>query len=237
MTAYNPSSIFIWLPAVKAAGVPTPRTEMVYLGWKPMMGLLDGDPLPSRDIDRLVAAATRIGYPLFLRTDLVSGKHDWAETCFVERERVLLQHVVSVIDYNGMLDMMGPPFVGLALREYIPLDSTFAAFNGMPVARERRYFAEEGKALCRHGYWIEDAIGTYGAPHRPMLPPDWRQRLAALNEEGEEVEQLTAWASAVSEHLEGAWSVDFAQAADGRWLLIDMALAAESWHPECGAKA
>jgi len=29
----------------------------------------------------------------------------------------------------------------------------------------------------------------------------------------------------------GSWSVDFALDANGKWWLIDMALAADSWHP------
>lgn len=232
--ATDPNSMFIWLPVVEAAGIPSPRTEMVDVGPGPLTGILDGNPLPHPE--PIIQAAERIGYPLFLRTDLASGKHSWRETCFVTQPERLLNHVYAVVEFNEMAGVIGLNYTGLALREYVELDSPFKAFQEMPVARERRYFAEEGKVLCHHPYWIEDAIAAYGA-HRPMLPPDWRQRLADLNHEGDEVGQLTEWAEAVSasRELEGVWSIDFAHTRDGRWLLIDMALGAMSWHPACEA--
>ena len=229
--ATDPNSMYAWLPAVAKAGVPSPRTEMVYCGLQPMVELMDHKPLPNTD--EIIAAGERVGYPVFLRTDLASGKHGWDDTCFVPRPDLLLRHAFAVIEFNQVVNIIGLDCVALAFREYVELESSFKAFCGMPVARERRYFAEAGKVLCHHPYWIEDAIGNYGAPHQPMLPPDWRQRLASLNREGPEITLLSQWAARVSSELDGAWSIDFAHAKNGRWLLIDMALAAESWHPEC----
>lgn len=43
------NSMYVWLPAVEKAGVPSPKTEMVYLGWQPMIDLMDHKPLPKHD--------------------------------------------------------------------------------------------------------------------------------------------------------------------------------------------
>lgn len=225
--------MYAWLPAVEKAGVPSPGTEMVYLGWRPMMDLMDYKPLPKRD--GIEAAGQRIGYPLFLRTDLASGKHNWRESCYVPSPDDLWRHIYSVIEFNFMADIRGLGPVGLAFREFIPLDSAFTAFQGMPVARERRYFAENGIVQCHHPYWIAGAIAEYRS-HNPPLPEDWRERLTWLNHESTpEIERLSSMAKAVSLYLDGAWSIDFARTQKGKWYLIDMALAEESWHPECAA--
>ena len=232
--ATDPNSMYVWLPVVKNLRLPHPRTEMVYCGWRKMSEMIDGKRLSNEQ--EILSAAARIGYPLFLRSDLASGKHNWDDTCFVSGPDVLLHHVHAVIEFNLTVGIVGLDCVGLALREYIELDSSFRAFQGMPVARERRYFAGQGNVRCHHPYWIEDAIANYGTAHKPMLPPDWRQRLVALNEEGAEVKQLSKWAASVSQQLEGEWSIDFAHTKDKGWLLIDMALGAESWHPDCQFK-
>jgi hypothetical protein len=105
------------------------------------------------------------------------------------------------------------------------LNSGFKAFEGMPVSKERRYFVRDGKVVCKHPYWPEDAI--YG--HK--LPPDWKLLLAAMNlETGEEREQLNAYAVKFASVNPGFWSVDFAQDARGNWWLIDAARGEVSWH-------
>ena len=43
---------------------------------------------------------------------------------------------------------------------------------------------------------------------------------------------LTAYAELVGSLMEGYWSVDFAQGADGQWYLIDMAEGDLSWQPK-----
>jgi hypothetical protein len=115
------------------------------------------------------------------------------------------------------------------LRKYIPMQSSYKAFRGMPVNPERRYFVQDGKVVCHHAYWIEDAITAYGDT---KLPKNWKELSAAMNKETDcEIAQLTTYAEAVSAAVEGHWSVDFCKGADGLWYLIDMAQAKSSWHP------
>jgi hypothetical protein len=227
----NPNSLLHWLPAVQEARVPTPRTECVEVGltnfarWQ-----YNEAPLPKPE--RFTQAAERIGYPLFLRTDLASAKHHWLDSCYVEGPDNLMRHIWEVVEFNFMVNIVGLPCEALVFREYVPLESSFRAFKGMPVARERRYFVRDGAVECHHPYWIEDAIAKHGV-HEPMLPPDWKAKLRRLNTQTvAEVEHLTPLAQRVGELLRGAWSVDFARTAAGEWLLIDMAIAEESYHEE-----
>lgn len=227
----DPNSMFIWLPKVQEAGIPSPRTVMVDYPREVIAPVFDGEPTPDleRYMATLVEAASAFSFPLFLRTDLASGKHTWTETCYVPSLDVLPQHAIAVAEQNELAGFFGLDYAGFAVREFLELDATFEAFKGMPVAAERRYFAEEGQIRCHHAYWFEGAIESSWREK----PADWKERLAILNDEASDPPELTKWASQVTRLLPGAWSVDFARLRDRRhWVLIDMALADASWHPE-----
>lgn len=250
----SPSSMMHWWPLTKDLGIPVPKTVMVPIEPPEDSGVLlatcvthfPADVEPdnpdckskfSEYIERFEAAAAEIGFPLFVRTDQISGKHGWVDTCYVPSEADLRRHLGTLIDDHGAaLWMDGPEgnVAGMAFREFLELDAPFKAFNGMPVARERRYFVEGGEVACHHPYWedvsnIEEGLGWRGAD----APANWRELHAELNAEpADEVELLTAHAERVSRAIEGAWSVDFAFSKAGVWYLIDMAEADRSWHSE-----
>ena len=204
------------------SGVPYPKTAVVKVNWRSLAGLLDGTPLPPRKQAAIERQAEAIGYPLFMRTDMVSGKHSWEMSCFVPSPDVLKGHIGAVVDETFFCGLEPRAIV---LRAFLELDSSFTAFWGkMPVSRERRYFVADGSVTCHHAYWPEDAI-KYPSVRL------WRQRLRLLNTEtDEEVALLTQYAQQLRMPL-GAWSVDFACTKDGKWYLIDMAPAEASWHP------
>jgi hypothetical protein len=227
----NPNSMLYWFPAVEAAGISHPRTEIVEIGWEPLISILDGKWLPEAVELQLLEATKRIGFPLFLRTDQASGKHHWIHSCHVPALTELRPHVFCVVEENAMADL---DCTALVFRGLLTLESTFTAFDGLPIAKERRYFVHDGQVVCHHPYWPEDAIekGWSMVP----LPADWRQQLAVLNiETAEETCELTTLARKVQ--LPGAWSIDFAFAGDSGWVLLDMAMAQRSWHPGCPYKA
>jgi hypothetical protein len=204
-----------------------PRTEICVLPKKSrgeIVRLIDGGG-SGLDMKEIKAAASRIGYPLFMRTDQASAKFEWKETCYVEKEADLLSHIVKMIDWHMMADIMGLPFKALVFREYIPMDGAFTAFYGeMPVNRERRYFVDSGKVVCHHAYWPEASM------EEPSVR-DWRSKLKLLNcETPSEVETLSKYAAMLGEKLGGAWSVDFCHSKGDMWYFIDAALAAQSWH-------
>ncbi|MEW6048649.1 MAG: ATP-grasp domain-containing protein [Bacillota bacterium] len=225
------SSLLFWWPRVRDVAVPKPKTVAVWAGWHTLAGLLDGKPLPEEVRVLVEAAAAHLGYPLFLRTDLASCKHEWSRTCYVQSPENLWRNLYRVVDGNGVYDLACEAIV---LRQYIPLQHAFHAFWGMPVARERRYFVRDGEVVCHHPYWPEESIRFF----RIEEPPEWRDALRALNEEPpDEVELLSGYARELARVLPGAWSLDFALGEDGRWYFIDAAEASRSWHPTCPACA
>ena len=226
------SSMLYWYALINNLKIPMPRTQMVEIevhintDEKKFGGFVD------KYEDALCGAAEEMGYPLFMRTDHVAGKHDWYRTCFVTDPRLLLNHVFQLVEYSETVDMLGLPVNGIVIREYIEMASIYTAFTGrMPVNPERRYFVRDGKVVCHHPYWVADAIqqGTDAGD----LPHNWRELLEGANAESdEEIALLTRYSEMVGTVCGGYWSVDFCLAKDGTWYLIDMAEGEKSWHPE-----
>lgn len=215
------NSLLIWYPKTEDLGIPVPRTHAITMD--------DPDFLA-----RLKDFALIIGYPVFLRTDLCSGKHGWKDTCFVRNPNDLESHVAAVCDANEMWSLAGLPYCAMVVREFLELETSFTAFDGnMPINTERRYFIDQGKVLCHHPYWPEDAFNEH--PSRMARDTDWRAKLAAMNTESEqEIELLSEYARRVGKVMPEYWSVDFAKARAGKWYLIDMALGKNSYHwPNC----
>lgn len=222
-----------WWPKVQDVDVPMPRTEILKFDCKTLYNLIYPEnetdiTEANRVIEVVKDAARAFGYPLFMRTDQASGKHDWKHSCFVASEEALPLCLGGLIEANEFNDLNPEAIV---IRQYIPLESAFTAFwSDMPVAKERRYFAEDGQVLYHCPYWPEDAIRFRVGQE----PPNWREKLADLNRETpEEVELLSGYAARLSAVLPGYWSLDFAKGIDGVWYFIDAAHGEISWYPEC----
>lgn len=219
----NKTSMEYWYPKIKDLPIPQPKTDItLHKDYNEWWSCLDGVPLSPKDIQTLEDAGDRMGYPLFLRTDLCSGKHMYLDTCFVPKKEDLSAHVFRLIDNNCCKDQA---FTSFVFREFIELAWQFKAFNGLPIAPERRYFIEDGDVTEHFPYWPHDAIRNPDNTH-------WESALRNMNyETSEEIIQLTEYAEMVSRTLPGYWSVDFAKARDGIWYLIDMAEGDKSWKP------
>lgn len=233
------NSMLYWWPKVKDNYVLKPETIIVETGYEPLIGMLEGSLLPQKTMEEIAAAAEQLGYPLFVRTDQSSGKHDWENSCFVRTPDRLMGNIRRVVEFNELADIMELHPEALVFRKYIPLQAAFKAFYGnMPVAEERRYFVRDGKAECHHPYWPEEAIEEWAKDHHhSVLPENWRKLLAAQNTElNPEIGLLTSYAEQIGRKVEGYWSVDFAKSREGSWYFIDMAEGDMSWHPECGRR-
>jgi len=221
------NSMLYWWPKVKDLSIPQPKTIMLKVDPKMAYEVEDGGKYPQ--MDEFKEAVTILGLPVFIRTDQLSGKHEWSKTCFLNSyaEKDLQQHIWALTDATLGCDVMGRPVNAFAFREYIPMASKYTAFFGqMPVNPERRYFIENGKVLCHHPYWIKEAIVN------PSVK-NWSKLSDKMNEETTgEIVLLMGYALRVADVMNGFWSVDFCKARDGRWILIDMALGESSWHPE-----
>ena len=226
------TSLCYWYPRI-VGELPTPKTEIVPLidgDIDALFGALDGKGSVALDDlkCRLLAGANHFNYPLFLRTDFTSGKHDFKDTCYIRAPGQVLGHALALFEDTLCKDLSIEAYV---FREFLQLESGFTAFRGLPISKERRYFVEDGKVLCHHPYWPEDAI--WGEVTRKG--DGWKSILKELNNETpEEIELLTAMAGTFSNLVPGAWSVDFAKTTydtPRAWILIDAAEAFRSWHP------
>ena len=241
----NKTSMSYWLPKITELPIPIPRTVLIKAEYGEGMDYL------SKETHIAVEnAATKMGYPCFIKTDLCAGKHAYLNTCYIKNVKTLHRNLERLRDDNFCCDQL---FEYIAVREFIPLAWKFKAFNDLPIAPERRYFIEGGKVVCYHPYWPEDAIeffnltpknprgetGSYteGIKYRNFLAKKRKEEciplLREMNKETpDEIKLLTAYAELVSEVLPGYWSVDFALGQNGNWYLIDMAEGDKSWHQD-----
>jgi len=230
------NSLLYWYPKVKDLDIPMPKTEIVELKntHVELMTIIDGnfsvlEPYWREILDK----SQKIGFPLFMRTDEFSSKHNWKNTCYVQSETELKEHIRNLFEDSFCADVWGLPLRAIVFREYIPMKNLFVAFRGeMPVNPEIRFFIKDGKVQCWHWYWIEEAI-----KESRKLPKDWKERLIRAKSDymlGQNLILLTDYATTVAEHIEGYWSVDFCLSKEDTWFLIDMAQANQSWHqPKC----
>ena len=218
------TSMLYWYPKIKNLKIPQPKT-IIYELTKGELLALYNESVPKKLIEKIKPLISELEYPIFARTDYASGKHGWNETCFIKCEDDLSQNIYHIITMNLCADILGLPFEALIFREYISLVAGFKAFYGnMPVAKERRYFINNGKIQCHHPYWPKDAIES----------PDHENWIKILDEQNSEskveIELLSNYALMISEVLEGYWSVDFAFGQNRKWYLIDMAEGQKSFH-------
>lgn len=232
------NSLLFWYPKIKDLGIRTPYTRYIKLNQKELDEYYgcEGDSCSveriADEIEKLILTDPNLSLPIFMRTDQVSNKWFWDKSCFLQNFDNINSQIFEIICMSRCADIMGGlPIEALVVREYIPMDTRFYAFAGnMPVNPERRYFIRNGEVLCHHSYWIEGAIRE---PIHNDLPDNWKELLRAANTETDsEWELLHTYASKVTKTIEGFWSVDFCQAKTKEWILIDMALGCQSWHPE-----
>lgn len=225
-----------WFPKILAAGLPVPKTvfaAMPEAAQIDVWGMIDHKPDQKPEawlafVEDAKRTADEIGYPLFLRTGHTSGKHEWNRTCYVPARDVLREHIFSIIYFSECCGMFGElPWRTWAFREYLPINpiATAPHYEGMPICREFRFFAEDGKVLCRHPYWPREALERGACEITEAQIAD----MWALPDPA----PLIEIAEAASKVCGGAWSVDLLETERG-WFLTDMAMAQSSYHwPEC----
>jgi hypothetical protein len=223
----NKNSLLYWYEKTKSIKeIPQPETEIYEIPDSHLSHIVK-ECIPKEIGERSleIIRDSNIDFPLFLRTDLASGKHSWKDSCYVEREKDLSRHIYEVVKANLLASPLGLPFEALVFREYIPLEYRFRAFWGeMPIAKERRIFIKNGEIQCSHPYWFEDAILS------PSIST-WKKELNDLNFlSKKDRETLDRYAIIITKHFRGYWSIDFAKSEDECWYLIDMAKGEDSFH-------
>lgn len=123
------TSLCYWYPLIEGQ-LPTPKTEIVPLKGgdiDALFGALDGKGSDTlNDLkSRLLAGASHFNYPLFLRTDFTSGKHDFKDTCHVRSPGQVWGHALALFEDTLCKDISIEAYV---FREFLKLESGFTAF-------------------------------------------------------------------------------------------------------------
>ena len=142
------NSMLYWFPKISKLEIPVPKTAFVKiprdLARKHLEEEGPGETF-TKYMDNIKAQAKRMGYPVFIRTDMASCKHGWEKAAFVRHEGKLEEAVWRTIEFNEMAGFIGLNYSAIVIREFLELDWRFLAFHGrMPVAKERRYFVNKG---------------------------------------------------------------------------------------------
>lgn len=217
-------SINFWYPPLFHSGLPVPRTIIVNADID-LLPLTDGHTPKGigRFMDELRRAIELVGLPAFLRTEMLSNKHDWERSCFLNSadEKILLEHLSNLVEMSAIatIDRITPCDF-FAIREFLPTEPAFTYFNGkMPITNEVRIFVRDGEIVCKHPYWPAEVFEE--------VPSEQISSVRALTPEDEKVTDHMALF--VSKLFTGYWSVDFLKTKKG-WYCTDMAIGERSFH-------
>ena|SRR3990167_10232332 len=228
--------ISFWYPRLYRLNFPMPKTIILHTNL-PLENLFGGErpeetsPLYKNIMSFVIdirLATTQVGFPAFLRTGHTSNKHDWKNSCFLDKETLkdekkVLGHIANLVDQSGIMtiDRM-TPIDFWAVREFIETETYFTYFRGeMPITKERRYFVKNGKIECHHNYWDRKAF-------KNDIDEKKFKELSTLSEEDEKL--LNGMAVYVANVFQGYWSCDFLKGKNGKWYLTDMAIGERSYH-------
>lgn len=187
-----------------------PQTSLV-LGSKDFSGVLDGEEPAAELIEAIRLAALQIGLPCFVRSDIMSAKHEGSTATRLEDtdKDSIITVLYNIAEAHGMAFMVPDP-AAIMVREWLTMTKT-AHHDGKNMGEEYRIFVEGDSVVCNHPYW-------------PQAPELYKPSIPALAD-------LEYLASRAGSKLGGAWSIDFAMTTKGP-MLIDCAAAGRSWHWE-----
>lgn len=225
MRSSNPNSAVNWWPKINNLPVPKPDTEFIDVSEYEAIRWVD-DGVPSEVIEEVGEVIdNNFQYPVFIRTDLLSGKHDYQDTCLVS-DRETLEGNLWKLNQEHFLAMMrnGNELTAFLVREYLDIKSEFTAFYAdLPIGVEVRHFIKDGEWENGHYYWPKDSI-------RQPSVENWKELIDDMMVEAiEGFKKHKGLAELVGEAIGGDWSIDFAKTEDGIWYLIDMAKYEDSY--------
>jgi hypothetical protein len=217
-------SALMWFPRLAAAKLPVPNTEFVEFNSDKLFRLDGWDICFDFPFDKLKAACKRIGYPVFLRTDLASAKYCGPELFLVDSPRRLVECVFRILTDISIKRRLSDTRA-IMVREYLTIDSMFEAIGGLPIGREWRLFADQRLTKCHHFYWQEGDIRDARTCDGWLTPAGVRKNLLRAQEvDPQEMEALNKIARRAAKSIGyGRWSLDVARDVHGKWWVIDMA--------------
>jgi len=227
------NSMEYWFPKLRELDIRMPKTIMIDAEMFPDDE--DGDVLIGYDKNELEKAADELGYPVFIRTDKASAKHQMDRISKIYEgigKEELHGKVHMLADDNLSKGIGGLQFSSIAVREWLNIKHHFKAFGGnLPIGYEIRAFVRDGEIECEHFYWVKGAI------EEALVKPDgWEEKWKKTKEETMENYESSdglfarAMVERIAKKFEGWWSVDLALTEEGAWYVIDMARGEDSFH-------
>lgn len=247
----NKTCLSYWFPLIEKAGLPVPKTELIYLSrdaQRAFFEAFNGKPIGEAAmpfLHQMRETAERIGLPCFLRTGQTSAKHQWESTCYLSDVAEIGEHILALIDFSECADKAWNVWV---IRELLPTKRicTLLRYGNMPLCREFRAFIRGDKVVYVTPYWPEDAIKR-GFPVRPTtpaavdryrgrndpsyydLPTNFDAIIARAHyRTANDWDAISDLASRAGTAVGGDWSVDILDTARG-WYVTDMAEAEKSF--------
>lgn len=232
---FTKSCITYWFP--KLEGLPVPKTYIIKtdITAKEQINYVDCNNTIEDKIQKLLLnikdCASKLGYPIFLRTGQTSAKHEWKDTCFVKDDQRIRYQIDRIILFSCLIDFFGLPADIWVVREFLYLDYTFKAFDDMPISKEFRFFVESGKITHEQPYWPEHSIED------PSIK-NWKKKLKDMSILGNDKNKVYKLVHEVANRFKDdiGFSVDVCKTNNGDWYITDMAPADVSfkWEPQNG---
>lgn len=147
----NPNSALYWMGAAEAIAeeyedLNVPETEIVEFDFMDALPLLDGQTPDNFPYGELDSAACDLGWPVFIRTDLTSAKHDGLEGVQAKDAADVDEVAARLVSDCAMKSMRPAAFL---VREWIDIDHEFRAFGELPIGVEFRVFATPDEHFAR----------------------------------------------------------------------------------------
>lgn len=222
LTCNRMNDLSFWYPRLQRLKFPMPKTEIIYTS---IDFSFEGTTLDmALFYNAIHRAALQFGYPVFLRTGYSSNKHSWKDSCFLARQEDIEDHVRNLVEHSALMtiDRMMPVDYWI-VREFMECKTFGVHFSGqMPIAKEQRYFVNNGEIVCNHPYWPREAFEKKAFNKKQF------EELSYVSPKDRVI--LNSMAEYVADKFSGAWSLDFLKTIKEGWVLTDMAIAEESYH-------
>jgi hypothetical protein len=186
----------------------------------------------SKEYDRLYyavgAAIYNIGVPCFIRTDLTSAKHAGKDAYIINDEDDWNHALLTTLSCAQLKSYHSKvKSSAIMVRQLINVKHERTAFNGLPIGNEWRVFADQRGHQCFHHYWPDEALKDKMDDGGPVPLNLWTREWMRTDLQDAAKEAAKAMGQL-------KWSVDFVEDVDGKFWLIDMATAMNSYHdPRC----
>lgn len=239
----NPNQFSNWFPKLKCCTYhfAFPRSTFLKLEQDTLFALLKDEPVQPKLIEKLnnlldkARENTGLHYPIFVKNGLFSGKFEF-QNCVIHNKNEFFPKLKNIF-YLGM--MIGVDYSReIVLRELIELPTEMSIYENMPLHTELRTFVNinEKKVLGIIDYWHESIVKHLPLEQQETFAKFKEQNASKFKQVKEKLQPLLQ--EGLERHDFGfimpdeqsEWSVDFLwDNVNQRFILIDMALANQSW--------